>query len=135
MNVDTLNASQILGIAQPEGLFGTPDAIHDCYRSLARRWHPDRPAGDAAVFTHINLLHTKAKELAERGTWHVPGLFEFSAEGKQYRIRYMRVFDFELGKMFIGKTLVTYVITKEFADLAENARTVIAKLRFPEPAP
>lgn len=134
MNTATLTADQILAIPllEPERLFGSPADVQDRYRALAFRWHPDMPTGDETVFARINELHTLAKKLVERGTWHVPGLYEFTAAGKQYRVHYARSFDFELGKALLGKTLITYVIAKEFADLAENARKIIAGLSYPD---
>jgi hypothetical protein len=129
----TLTGEDILSIPalEPERLFGTPDAIHDVYRALARRWHPDVPGGDVTVFTHIGSLLDRAKHLADVGMWHKPGLFEFTAEGKQYRVHYLRAFDFELGKALLGKTLITYVIGKDFADLAAKARRIINGLKMP----
>jgi hypothetical protein len=127
-----LAAAEILAISEPERLFGTSDAVHDGYHSLAKRWHPDAPSGDATVFAHINDLHSKAKKLLANGVWHVPGLLEFTAAGKQYRVRYVHTFEFELGKAFLGKTLLTYVIRKEFADLVEKARVLISKLHYPD---
>jgi hypothetical protein len=134
MNPLTFTASQILDIPmlEPERLFGMPTDVQATYHALARRWHPDMPTGDPNVFARINELHGRAKHLVEIGTWHVPGLFEFTAAGKQYRVHYLRSFDFELGKAFLGKTLITYVITKDFADLTENARKIITGLRYPD---
>lgn len=134
MNPADLTASQILSIPvlEAERLFGTSVAIHDVYRSLARRWHPDTPAGNADVFAHIGALLQRAKHLVDVGMWHVPGLFEFTADNKQYRVKYLRSFDFELGTVLFGKTLLTYVIKREFADLAANARKIIDGLRYPD---
>jgi len=133
MNPTALTASQILSIPalEPERLFESPDAIQDCYHALAKRWHPDTPDGNADVFAHLGALVVRAKHLASVGMWHLPGLFEFTAAGKQYRVRYLRSFDFELGKVLLGETRLTYVIRQEFADLAENAKTIIGGLQYP----
>lgn len=132
--VSMFTAAQILDIPvlEPERLFGSPDVLHDRYKTLAKQWHPDLPHGDTTVFTHIGDLYMRAKHLVDVGMWHTPGLFSFTAAGKQYRVRYFRAFDFELGKAYLGKTLITYVIAKDYADLAENARTIIKGLHYPD---
>jgi hypothetical protein len=129
----TLTSDDILSIPvlEPERLFGTPDAVHDVYRALARRWHPDVPGGSSDVFAHIGSLLERAKHLVDAGIWHTPGLYEFAANGKQYRVRYLRVYDFELGRVLLGKTRITYLIGKDFADLAASARKVIEGLKMP----
>ncbi len=129
-----MTADQILAIPvlEPERLFGSPEELHERYHGLARRWHPDLPDGDLRVFAHVNELHDQAKRLVDDGRWHTPGLLEFTANGKRYRVRYFRAFEFELGKAYLGKTLITYVIGKEFADLAQNAHKIITGLRFPD---
>jgi len=134
MNATTLPASHILAIPvlEPERLFGSPDAITGVYHALAKRWHPDLPDGDATVFAHIGQLVERAKHLATIGMWHLPGVFEFAAGGKQYRVRYLRAFAFELGQVLFGKTRLTYVIRQEFADQAANGRTIIEGLRYPD---
>jgi hypothetical protein len=134
MNATALTAAHILAIPvlEPERLFGSPDAITGVYHALAKRWHPDAEDGDATVFAHIGQLVERAKHLASAGMWHLPGAFEFTAAGKQYRVRYHRAFDFELGKVLFGQTRLTYVIRQEFAEQAANARTIIGKLTYPD---
>lgn len=134
MNTTALTANQILAIPllEAERLFGAPEVIQDRYHALAKRWHPDRPDGDATVFAHIGSLLERAKHLAEIGMWHVPGVFEFTSAGKQYRVRYLRSFDFELGKLLFGHTLLTYVIANEFGTAAANARKMISEIRYPD---
>ena len=60
LDVMALTGSKILAIPEiePERLFGKPDMVHDRYKALARKWHPDNPTtGDGDVFLHINLLN------------------------------------------------------------------------------
>jgi curved DNA-binding protein CbpA len=35
----------------------TRKEIRDAYRRLAKRWHPDKPSGDAAAFAKIKIAH------------------------------------------------------------------------------
>lgn len=130
----TLSSEQILAIAQPELLFGSPDKMPDIYRELARTWHPDLSSGDKQVFQHIVALHDQAKHLVSTNTWQTPGELSFDSNGKSYALRYFKSFDFELGKVYLSDTRVTYVIHNEFTDLAQNAIKIITALRFPDKA-
>jgi hypothetical protein len=132
IDVMTLAGSKILGIDEPEILFGSPNLVHERYKELAKKWHPDnKDTGHNGVFAHINILHTKAKQLIEDGKWHVPGELSFKTKaGKEYVLRYFKTFDFDLGKAYLSDTRITYVIKKEFADLAENANKMIGALKY-----
>jgi hypothetical protein len=136
IDVLTLAGSKILSIPdmEPERLFGRPDLVHDRYKSLAKKWHPDnKDTGHNGVFQHINILHEKAKKLVEEGKWHVPGELSFKTKaGKEYVLRYFKSFDFDLGKAYLSDTRITYVFRKEFADLAENANKMIEGLKYPD---
>ena len=74
-NVLSLSKAQLLAIPalEPEKLFGKPDQIHDRFKVLAQKWHPDHLNGDNDVFRHILALRKHATELFETGTWHIPG--------------------------------------------------------------
>lgn len=37
----------------------TREAAREAYRALARRWHPDREGGDAAVFAEVSEAYEK----------------------------------------------------------------------------
>ena len=134
MNVNTITAKQILAISEnsPEELFGKSSLVYENYKILAKIWHPDRVTGDKEVFSHINMLHDKAKKIVEDGKWHIPGEFSFTSNGKEYVLRYFKTIDFELGTVFLSDTRITYVIEKSFADLAENAKNIISGLKYPD---
>lgn len=134
MNVITLTKPNILAIAldQPESLFGSPDEVAPRYKQLAKRWYPDLPGGDREAFTHINLLHDSAKHKIEAGEWHVPGLLQvLGSDGITRKIKYLKSFNCGLGQGYIGKSLVTYVIQKQYNDLISNAQKTITDLKYP----
>jgi hypothetical protein len=126
----TFTGSKILTIEEPEILFGKPILIEERFKSLAKKWHPDSPTGDTEIFQHINKLHVKAKELAAKGSWHIPGEFTFKSGGSEYVLRYFKSYDFDLGKAYMSESRLTYVFAKEFTDLAENAKKMIESLKF-----
>jgi hypothetical protein len=134
MDISSLSGEQILAIPalQPERLFVTPDLMPVRYKELAKRWHPDLPKGDEDVFKHIAILHTQAKHLIDTDNWQIPGEFSFASEGKRYALRYFKTFDFELGKVYLSDTRVTYVIRNEFADLVATARKIVRDFEFPD---
>jgi hypothetical protein len=130
----TLSRAEILALPldQPEGLFETPDAVAFQFKQLAKRWHPDVQNGDAEVFAHVNLLHVKADEKIAAGEWHIPGLLQVvGIDGITRRIKYAKSFDCGLGQAYIGKSLITYVLNKDYVDLVETARQTIKNLKFP----
>jgi hypothetical protein len=137
ITVTALSGTQILAIPtfEPERLFELPELVSSKYKELALRWHPDLPSGDEAVFKHIVALHEQAKHRVVTDAWHVPGRYSFTdLDGKSYALHYFKTFDFELGKAYLSDTRVTYVIRDEFADLVDNAKRIIAGLRFPDKA-
>lgn len=117
MDVTTLSKSQILAVSEPEWLFETAEEMADRYKALAKLWHPDI-SHDSAVLAHINVLHDAAKAKIKAGEWHTPGLLQITGtDGKIRKIKYIKEFDCGLGRAFIGRGLVTYVISDDYADL------------------
>ncbi len=140
-NVAALTADDLLGIpdAEPERLFtGEAPVAHAEYRALAARWHPDRNAGDdlaERVFKHVNVLYALAEKKLASGDWRIPGLLVLrGTDGKTRRIRYQRHHPFELGDLYVGPTVVAFVLRPDNADLFENARRAIAGLGFADSA-
>jgi hypothetical protein len=130
----SLTAPELLALAEPERLFSpTLAETKRAYRVLAWAWHPDRnTAAEApAVFAHVGALYHAACAKLARGLWHVPGLFRCTAsDGAVHMIRYQARHDFELGTMLAGKTALAFLLRPEFADLLDDARRTIARLRF-----
>ena len=132
--VTTLSAEALLAIqpSEPERLFtGDEKTARQEFRALAARWHPDRypDAGVTGVFQHVNRLYEMALDKLRAGIWHTPGLLVARAtDGATYQIRYRRERAFELGRLFVGNEIVTYVVAKEQADLFQHAVQAINHL-------
>lgn len=45
------------------------DKIRSAFRTLAKRWHPDKPDGDAARFTEIQEAYEVLGDDAKRAAW------------------------------------------------------------------
>ena len=136
-DISTLTADAILAIpeTQPERLFtGEVDMLKREYRELAKRWHPDY-GGVADVLARLNVLYDLGLKRLAEGTWMPVGTVVFKPiSGKTVRIRYQAKRDFELGTLYVSRTLVTFAVRKSEADLLDNARAMLAALRFPSAA-
>lgn len=123
-----LTATEILAIApdEPERLFAAPDAVADRYRQLALRWHPDRPGGDIQVFEHIAALKRAAEQRVRAGLWQAPGILDLAGR----RLRYFKRDAFELGTVYLGNSVLAYVVEPDFRPLALRAEAAIANLTF-----
>lgn len=130
----TLSANDLLAIdlAKPEHLFtGEEETAKQEFRALAARWHPDRQPDVAAttVFQHLSQLYETAVKKLRGGIWQTPGLLLLRAtDGATYKIRYRKEHAFELGRCFIGREIVAYVLEKQYRDLFDNALSVLARL-------
>ena len=131
------SAAAILRIApsRPELLFpGDEVAVHQLYRQLASRWHPDRSKDPQAteVFQRIGALYAAAREQISSGRWR-PACGERvlnGGDGRQYRIKHFARRTFELGELLIGKELVSFLITPDAADLYAAALRMLRTLPF-----
>lgn len=133
-DMTALSAEALLAIplTEPERLFtGDADIAKQEFRALAARWHPDRcpEAGTTGVFQHVNRLYDAATRKLRGGIWHTPGLLAARAtDGATYPIRYRQERAFELGRLFIGREIVAYVVALDHADLFQNAIQTLHRL-------
>lgn len=134
MNPEKLNGDEILVITTPEKLFDK-NKIKMQFMKLRKRWHPDYcslpNAGD--VFHHIQTLKEKADELFASGMWNGDnGEIEFTIlpDGKHYVFRYESVRAIDVGKMYVGKEKVLFMVKEEFSDLYKNAKHAIDAFPF-----
>ena len=139
INLTELTAEQLLAapLTEPERLFsGDEETLKQEFRALAARWHPDRCPNDVTteVFQHISRLHQVALQKLRGGIWQTPGLLRLKAtDGASYKIRYRKERTFELGRQFIGKEIVSYVIENDYTDLFDNALAIIRRLPCADP--
>lgn len=134
----SFTAAAILAVpeSEPERLFtGDPDVLTSEFRTLSKRWHPDRnrDVGAKDVFAHIVKLRASAEKKLASGVWSPPGELPLkSLDGKVYKIKYVKKHTFELGEFYIGKSIVAYVLNKNagFDDLAANGLQAIKNIHY-----
>lgn len=112
----------LLAARRPEDLFpGELAGAKAAYLSLVQRWHPDR-GGDGAVMAHVNALYAEAVRRIEAGTWAGRGVARFEARtGERWELRYVASRPFDLGRVYLGDTHLTYVVDEEHRSFLENA--------------
>lgn len=132
MDPTIITAERILAVpkSDPEQLFSAPDVAQAEYRLMAKRFHPDQ-GGSAQVFAHLSVLYAAAREKIANGSWRTPGVFEATGvDGKIRRIRYVKDFEFGLGRAYIASSFVAYDISRSFSDLTEAAVKLMS-FRYP----
>lgn len=122
MNWQAFTAGQILAVpvTTPAQLFSGADRVEAEYRSLLKKWHPDKCSDPEAsdVISHLTKLRQAAKEHAERGIWVEPNTYVVRAvAGSTHKFHYKRRVQLECGELFYGFTSVLYSIDADFADL------------------
>jgi hypothetical protein len=120
-----MEASAILKIDNPGDLFEDRENLRGEYATLAKQWHPDMKGGNAEVFAHITKLYELARSNGD--VWFGKGKLVM---GKVVA-KYLKKHTFELGKMFVCKGQVIYVIDKRYAGLAKNAQDITRLFSFP----
>lgn len=139
-DLNSLTATQLLSIAQPEFLFSAaPDDAKREYRQLAMRWHPDH-GSDPHVFAHIVGLYKSGVRKRRNLTWHEPadkvdqevrGIKRFKLrDGSIQTFGYYTRRKFELGILYVSDHLAAFELDSEFEALARNGRRKIRQLSF-----
>lgn len=132
-----MNAAAILAIpeTEPERLFTSRDAALADYRALLRQWHPDRNKAPeaSAVAAHIVRLYHVVKHRIIDGKYQPPGQLDITDRyGKRSTLKYRARRPFELGEMFIGMNLVTFVMPRTHEALVLNALSQIGRMSYPD---
>lgn len=110
---------------EPERLVrgGQQSALKE-YRALLAEWHPDRrPSRDGTeVFVHLSQLYRQAQDKLKNGQWIEPKTIVLNSVGdKTFRIWFKQRRKFELGEMFIGRSVLTFTVREEYRDLCTSA--------------
>ena len=129
----TLSADAILAITQPEKLF-TKEEYSKEFLRLRKHWHPDVNDDPKAndVFIHIISLAEEAKTKILTDSWNGDATLHFNTSSKNYRLKYHKCRDFELGKMYIGSTTVAYVLDEANEDLFKNGVRAVKGIKYPK---
>ena len=130
-----LDADEILSIPldKPEKIFNQDD-LKQMWRRLAKRWHPDTTPFDkdtSGVFAHLKNLFETAEEKAETGTWKGNAEVRFASAGKDYRFSYRTMHEIEVGKLYVGKHKLMFVLTEDNKDLFDNGIARINAIKYP----
>ena len=131
-----LTAQEILAIKpdNPEQLF-TQDNMMEELSLLRRQWHPDRNTSSDAkdVFQHVEILFHEAEMRKELGTWRGAACIRVETNKGFLKFNYVAIHEFELGKMYIGRKKVLFIIERaspEHERLFDRGCWVLGNLRF-----
>ncbi len=130
-----MSADQILKIplTKPETLFTQTDLKRQLFR-LRSKWHPDRSTCERAskVMDYISQLHEIAENRLKTGTWKGVAEIRFNtSRGKTYRFAYRTMHEIELGKMYVAKGLIMFVVEEKYKDLFDNGIKQIKSIKYP----
>jgi len=131
-----LSAEEILQIdfQNPEKLFSLDGFLKE-YRRLQKKWHPDYNSSPQAedVFHHLTLLAETAKGRIATNTWNGHASLQYTTTAdKTFRFKYTSMREFELGRMYIGKQHVIYVIEGKNKDLYDAGVKAIKGIKYKE---
>lgn len=108
-------------------------ATKSLYRELAKKYHPDVYKGANAEenFRHINELYEEAMAKIDKGIWNEKDVLSLESElGKKYKLKYLKDKSFVLGKVYIGRTHVIYLLDSKNQKYYDNALTQLRHLRY-----
>ena len=132
-----LTAEEILqtDFHNPEKIFSLDNFTKEFYR-LRKKWHPDYSTDPKAndVFQHLVLMAETAKGRIVSNTWNGKAALQYTktADDKTFRFNYRSLREFELGKMYIGKSHVIYVVDPKNKDLFDNGVKAIRGIKYSE---
>ena len=109
------------------------DAIKNEYRLLAKQYHPDvyKDAKAHDVLARLNILYAEALDAVALGTWKAENkIFIQSKSGKKIAFKFLSEKTFELGKLYIGRKHVVYLLDKEHKKFYDNAIFQINNLTY-----
>lgn len=129
-----LTAEEILQIdlQNPEKIFSLDNFTKEFFR-IRKQWHPDYNVNPKAkdVFQHLMLMSETAKKRIASNTWNGNASLQYTTTaGKTFRFKYTSMREFELGKMYIGKQHVIYVIESKNKDLYDNGVKAIRGIKY-----
>lgn len=108
-------------------------ATKSLYRELAKKYHPDVYKGANAEenFRHINELYEEAMSKIDKGIWSEKDVLNLEGEnGKKYKLKYLREKVFELGKMYIARTHIIYLLDSKNKKYYDNMLAQLNHLRY-----
>lgn len=135
-DVSSVTSDQILDVpvTEPEQLFsGAQDLARREFHALAALWHPDRSDDPRAteVFQHVSAIYRVAQGRLSAGSWVEPGKLTLQADdGRTFNVRFLKKRPFELGTVYVGRTVVAWVLEPGNDDLLAGATRMISGFRY-----
>lgn len=131
-----LSAEEILQIdyQNPEKIFSLDNFTKEFFR-LRKQWHPDYNPHPRAneVFQHLMLMAETAKGRIVSNTWNGRASLQYTTTAdKTFRFKYTSMREIDVGKMYIGKRHVIYVIEGKNKDLYDAGVKAIKGIKYKE---
>lgn len=127
------NAAEILKMsaAQATILFpGNEREIKKRFHKLAMTWHPDRNSDPKSEDVLQKLV--ELKDVALRGGAKTPSLETLfkTADGKTFRLKYLKETVTDAGRTLIGTKTVSFVHGKDLGDIGQAEKERVENLEF-----
>lgn len=103
------------------------------YKNLIKQYHPDINDDPKAteIFAHINLLYNQGLALLAKDEWAISHwLLLKDQKGEAFRFHFLGERDFELGKFYLGKEQVIYLLDETHGKYYEQAIRQIKSLWY-----
>ena len=97
-------------------IFSYDQDLKKQYLLLSKQFHPDVNSNPNATkaMAIVNSLYLEAQAMLEKGEWHETNCVVFSTtDGKRRKIKYLKTFSFELGKVLVSESIVCFLFDKD----------------------
>ena len=111
----------------------TDSVVKTEYRQMAKAYHPDQCGLPNAteITMKLNQLYEQAMEMIAAGKWEMSNMLSFhSIDGKEYRTKFLKSEDFELGVMYVSDNSVTFMLDQSHKKYFDNAVSQIKGLKY-----
>ena len=131
-----VTSHQILNAKKCGDIFSFTDSVDEIkkeYISLIKQYHPDiyKEKDADKIAMKINELYNRALELIKLKTWESTNKVIVSAKtGKKIIMNFLSESDFELGKFYIGKKHLIYLLDSKHKKFYDNALKTISKIKY-----
>jgi hypothetical protein len=128
LSIEKLTAEEILKLESPLDLIHG-HTIKEAQMQYNKIWHPDRNKHPLAsqVMAHVNVLIDRAG----KGDWGELFTFTNSSSGLDFRFRYTKSTNIDIGKMYMGKRRVVFNTAKDDSDLLKSAHKSLLSIVYP----
>lgn len=114
----------LLEVQSPGEIFsGDKNSLKSEFDKLVKKYHPDvnKSSNANEEFIHLQRLYLSAQYAINGDFWETKNTLRFA----NYRVKFFRKVDIDIGKMYVGDTHVTFIIDKNYEKLWSNAKSII----------